>query len=166
MARLTAKHLRELLGYDPETGLFRWRIHVNNNGAHQGSVAGSIQNNGYRVIRIDGRLYLAGRLAFLWMRGRWPKLLVDHENRNRDDNSWLNLREANYRQNGANQRNRAPVKGVRYRSDLISRPYSAQIKVDQRYIHLGYFSTAEQAHAAYMTAARKYFGEFASDGAH
>lgn len=161
---LTAARLRELLSYDPETGVFRWRVYRARN-ARAGDVAGRIikaapdKGGGYRSIGIDGSEYLAQRLAWLHMTGEWPPAQVDHENRNRDDNAWRNLRDATRSQNQANRpaqaNNTSGFKGVafhkgagRWRATLGKR-------------HLGLFDSPEQAHAAYAEAARGAFGEFA-----
>jgi hypothetical protein len=82
---LTAARLRELLNYEPATGIFRWRVRRTRK-ALAGTQAGYVQvslrskDTGYRRIRVDGRKYRAGRLAWLWMMGRWPRHNVGHEN--------------------------------------------------------------------------------------
>jgi HNH endonuclease len=68
-----------------------WR--VARRGAAAGAVAGSLNSSGYLIIGIDYRRYLAHRLAFLWVEGRWPDG-IDHCNLDRKDNRWCNLREA------------------------------------------------------------------------
>jgi hypothetical protein len=55
---LTAARLRELLDYDPATGVFTWR---------------SPRPSRYQLISVDGWTYQASRLAWLWMTGSWPK---------------------------------------------------------------------------------------------
>jgi hypothetical protein len=76
-APITAERLRELLHYDPETGVFRWRVRTAQR-VRVGDVAGSKLRPGhrYRKIPIDRRGYSAARLAFLWMtgEGRRPRL--------------------------------------------------------------------------------------------
>ena len=71
MKLVTAKRLKELLHYDPETGLFT-RLITTSSRARAGMVAGSLHGEGYLSIRIDGRLYLVHRLAVFYMTGRWP----------------------------------------------------------------------------------------------
>jgi hypothetical protein len=80
--------LRELLSYDPKTGMFTWRIRSARR-VHIGDVAGGVNGRGYLTIRVDGRQYLAHRLAFLHMTGSWPKKEhIDHINMDRADNRW------------------------------------------------------------------------------
>jgi hypothetical protein len=61
---LTAERLRELLSYEPTTGLLRWKIRTSNR-VRVGDVAGSSRVDGCRKIVIDGVSYLAQRLASL-----------------------------------------------------------------------------------------------------
>src|SRR5262245_1119206 len=89
---LTARRLRKLIVYTPTTGVFRWKVSVGP--ARRGSVAGAVRlRDRGRQIRIGGRLYEAGRLAWLYMTGKWPKHLIIHVNENRSDLRWVNLRE-------------------------------------------------------------------------
>ena len=96
---VTAERLRELLTYDPGSGLF-----VRNTargGYGIGSVAGWLMKTGYIQLSVDGDKYYAHRLAFLWMESRIPEY-VDHINRNTSDNSRNNLRPCTHRQNMEN----------------------------------------------------------------
>src|SRR5437879_5605760 len=101
-AMLTAERLKELLTYDPETGEFRWKVAPNGR-VRVGDIAGCVSSRGYILIGIDGALYRAHRLAFLFMTGAFPEPQVDHSNRDKADNRWLKLREANNSQNNANK---------------------------------------------------------------
>src|ERR1700740_3455440 len=103
---LTAKRLRELLDYDPATGMFTWLINRQGRGARKGGEAGTINGDGYRQITIDQVIYPCARLAVLWMTGSWPKRLVDHRNLIKSDDRWRNLRQATHSQNGANSADR------------------------------------------------------------
>lgn len=163
---MTAERLREILKYDPSTGVFSWRVKFSRTSAI-GCVAGAVYMNGRRYITIATQRYFAHRLAWLYVHGRWPNAQIDHKNMNRDDNRIENLREATNQQNIANRRvlpsNLLGIKGVGISSDRKRKPqrYRARIRVNDRLIHLGYFSTPELASAAYAEAAVKYFGEFA-----
>jgi hypothetical protein len=165
---LTAERLRALLHYSPRTGVFRWRV-TNGGRAVAESIAGTVNTadhssgGGYRYIGVDGRHYLAHRLAWLYMTGEWPAAQIDHKNLVRDDNRWRNLREATQSENGANARGyrngRSGLKGA-YFHKRAGRWVSC-IQREGTYHYLGLFDTAEEAHAAYCKAAKRLFGEFA-----
>jgi|SRR6266498_3323601 len=90
---------------------------------------------------------------------------VDHKNRNTLDNHQENLRVCSRSQNCANQKKRSTntsgFKGVNWKQWENCGAWCARISVGMKRIHLGYFSTAEEAACAYDSAAIKYFGEFA-----
>jgi hypothetical protein len=156
---ITVERLREVLTYDPAAGEWHWHTTDPGRGRRRASkLAGSVQKNGYRVIRIDRHLYQSSRLAFLYMTGEWPRDEVDHKDGNPANDRWDNLRPATRANNNANVRmqcnNRFGLKGV---LQLPNQKWRARIKG----LHLGCFSTKEEAHAAYCQAARQHFGEFA-----
>jgi hypothetical protein len=157
---LTAERLRELLSYDPLTGDFRWLVATSFR-RDVGRIAGHINSRGGKVIRADRVLYQAHRLAFLYMTGKFPALDVDHADGNPSNNRWENLREASMSENIANSRrpshNRSGFKGVSWDKTT----WRARIGINGQDISLGSFKTPEEAHAAYIVAAVKYFGEFA-----
>ncbi|WLW40698.1 H-N-H-endonuclease [Escherichia phage Bf23] len=96
----TLERLKELLNYDPDTGIFTNKI-SRGRGGKAGAVAGYLRKDGYITIKIDKVDYLAHRLAFLYMTGSIPDL-VDHINRIRSDNRWKNLRESTSQINNRN----------------------------------------------------------------
>jgi HNH endonuclease len=158
---LTQKRLRELLDYDPVTGWFTWRVNKNDH-ASKGKRAGQVHPlYGYRCVCLDGRHYRMARLAFLWMTGEWPKPEADHKNCVRADDRWDNLRSANRQQNLANSkpRGQSGLKGVTWTKGK----YQAAIRVNCRTIYLGRFDDPQSAHAAYVAAASKHFGQFARE---
>lgn len=85
LGQLTRTRLKELLHYDAKTGEFFWRVNRAKLGA--GETAGKTKSDGYRYIGIDGKIYAAYRLAFLWMTGVVPDGIIDHKNRNKSDDS-------------------------------------------------------------------------------
>lgn len=99
---ITQQELKDILHYDPDTGLFT-RIKRTANCVKIGDKAGTIDSKGYVQLRVNGKLVLAHRLAFFYMTGEWPKDQIDHINGVRDDNKWANLREATRSQNGMNR---------------------------------------------------------------
>jgi hypothetical protein len=73
---LTADRLRKLLTYNPGTDVFRWKVHRNNK-VSEGDIAGHEHyRTKRRTIAVDGHLYQAGRLAWLYMKGTWPNQLI------------------------------------------------------------------------------------------
>ncbi|MCI0562050.1 MAG: HNH endonuclease [Nitrososphaera sp.] len=160
---LTADRLKEVLCYDPETGLFIRRVTLSNR-AIQGHVAGYTDKRfGYVRICIDYRMYPAHALAYLYVLGEWPEEDIDHINMDRADNRWRNLRKASRSQNMANIRahrdNTSGVKGVTW--DRARGKWVAQIYIKGKKIHLGGFTNIEDAKEAYAAAADRYFGEYA-----
>jgi hypothetical protein len=157
---LTATRLRCLLTYSPRTGMFRWK--VARSARSQGDIAGTLDRRSMdRLIRIDGRLYLAGRLAWLYMKGTWPKHEINCINGDRSDIRWSNLREITPAQRQASRRvqSKLGVKGV-----WMTRQgkYVAEIRVAGEKTYLGCFETPAKANAAYVKAAKKAFGPFAT----
>jgi hypothetical protein len=112
-------------------------------------------------ISVTGRVYKRARLAVLWKTGKWPTREIDHRNGDRADDRWRNLREASHSQTvvnrGVQRNNTTGFKGV----TLSKNGFVAKIKKDGKPIYLGYYRTAEKAHAAYRAAARRLYGEFA-----
>lgn len=163
--KLTQERLRELLFYDPLTGVFSWvRDQANQ---HKGERAGYYNDGRYIRITIDYVSYRAHHLAWFWMTGEWPSKFIDHRDLDKQNNVWANLREATKSQNHANRAqlstNSSGLKGAhRYKAGAkYGKPWQAGIGVNGKRINLGHFSTAEEAHAAYCIAAQKYYGEFA-----
>ena len=158
------KRIRELFNYDPETGKFLRRMD-RGGGYRIGTEAGSLNTDGYVVICIDGVNYRGHRIAFVYMTGKCPPE-VDHVNLVRSDNRFENLRSATRAQNRMNipvhKNSMVGLKGVSFRKkNGYRRPYDARIRVNGKLKHIGRFVTAEEAHAAYAVASKKFFGEFA-----
>lgn len=158
---LTAERLRELMDYDPGTGLFRWR--VRRVGVRFDKSPGRPAGNGYTQITVAGETHLAHRLAWLYMTGEWPKAQIDHIDGNRANNALINLRECSARQNHWNKRtlgnNKSGLKGAWY--DKRDKCWQSAIVVNGVWRRIGRFRTPEEAHAAYCRAAAENFGEFA-----
>lgn len=161
MEALAAARLRQLLHYDPETGLF-WRRFQKFS-----KVVGSVTNKeGHLRANVDGRASLLHRIAFLYMTGCMPEHEVDHINGDPADNRWANLRPATRSQNSRNRKLHTPtstgMKGVSKQNDCNR--WRAEIMVDGKKRYLGLFKTPGDAHAAYVDAANSYHGDFASAG--
>lgn len=164
---LTVEYVRSLLDYDPETGVFTWRdrpnIHPSVNARLARKITGASDNgSGYSRITIDNKRYYAHRLAWFYVHGEWPEGQIDHINGTPSDNRITNLRLATNSQNHANtcrrRDNTSGFKGVSW--DKRRGHWRAAIRSGGKQHHLGYFNTAEEAHATYAEAARERFGEF------
>lgn len=142
--------LKRILHYDPATGVFTWVSSPRRKWA--GRVAGTTNADGYVYISIDGKRYLAHRLAFLYMTGFMPRT-VDHIDGM--SNAWVNLRPTDAAGNSVNARGRQAVSGAKgvYRQPG-RRKYIALITVNGRSKWLGAFDTIEEAKNAYTRAQR------------
>lgn len=148
MSELTQQRLKELLHYDQASGLFAWKLRTSNV-VRVGDVAGT-KTNGYTQIKLDGVIYKAHRLVWLYVYGCWPSHQVDHINGIRDDNRLANLREADNKQNqentGLKSNNSTGFRGVVWYKR--HQKFMARVHHHGKQIHLGYFDTAKEAAAA------------------
>jgi hypothetical protein len=166
--------LTALLFYDAATGALTWkhksgrsRSEIAWNNRCGGKAAGTVTFRGYIAIGIrkNGKAtyYLAHRIIWKMMTGRDPKDQVDHRDGNRQNNRWLNLREAGNGPNLQNAKlrsdNRSGVKGVHW--DARHKKWRAVISVDKRSLRLGRFNTILAAETAISAARKKLHGEFA-----
>lgn len=161
---LTQAKLKELLDYDPDTGVFTRKTTPKKGLWEKGQPAGSVNKvNGYTEVWVDGKSYTGHRLAFLYMTGAFPERNVDHLNLNRSDNRWCNLRPATQLQNTWNipksKANTSGFKGVSLRKDTLK--WASRIKANGRYLSLGCFDSPEEAAKAYARAALQFRGDFA-----
>lgn len=159
---VTLERLRELFHYDPETGNFV-RLVATTNCTKVGEIAGRRKIGYYVNMRVDGRIYKAHRLAWLYMTGEWPDLELDHENTEPSDNSWKNLRQVTHQQNLCNMKAVIKKPGNLPRGVFLHRDgvrFQSQIRLDGRTKYLGLFDTPESAHQAWLKIAVPTRGEF------
>jgi HNH endonuclease len=165
---LTQESLKAVLVYDPLAGSWTWLHRPDGspqwNGNFAGKRAGNIDpDTGYLRIRIGKILYYAHRLAFLYMTGSWPQNEGDHENLDRADCRWSNLRDATHAENNINKPNRSDntsgFKGVSF--DKKSKKWNSEFRFNGRRFRRWGFETAELAHVAYCKDAIERGGEFA-----
>jgi len=151
---LTHDKIQQLLHYDPETGVFTWRVHRYR--YPLGSVAGHAAAKGYLAIGVLGKTYKAHRLAWFYTYGVWPSGQIDHKDLDRTNNSLRNLRDVtnsvNKQNSGAARSdNSLGVPGVNRRC----KSFAARIGVDGKSIHLGTYKTLEAAGQAYVEAKKR-----------
>lgn len=173
--------LRQLLDYDPETGILTWRKRSPDmfrstpkrsaehtckqwNSRHAGKEAfiATDDDTGYLRGEIDSHPYLAHRVIYCMIHGSWPEADVDHIDRDRSNNRANNLRSASRSQNLCNRpsqsNNLSGFKGVSFHKGRSK--YFARIGLYGKQHFLGYFNTPESAHEAYCLAAKRLHGEF------
>lgn len=154
---MTLDELRSNFVYEPDTGRLTRKVAVHYK-APAGADAGSVNSDGYLQVTHKGVKYKVHRLVWLMQKGHWPAKDVDHMNGRRADNRWSNLREATRQENSQNtqsarRNSKTGVLGVSYLPRLNK--YAARIYVEKKLRRLGCFTTAEDAHMAYVQAKRK-----------
>lgn len=154
---LTQSRLQELCLYDPESGLFTWKIPRPK--CSVGSVVGSPEPRGYWVAKIDYRRYYVHRLVWLYMTGHWPSDEIDHIDRDKSNNRWQNLREVTTKQNmentGKKKNNTSGEPGVHW--SKTERKWVARICHNYKKITIGYFKDFQDAVNARRNAVKEKF---------
>ena len=155
---ITQDRLKELLTYDPESGILLWNKNMKGP-ARAGSPAGYRRNDGYVEIKIDGQKQYAHRLAWIYLHGEIDGYEIDHIDHDPSNNRASNLRSVASQGNNMNRsigmRNYSGVMGVFWAKH--ANKWAAQIRHDRKTKHLGYFSSIEQAKIA-REAAEKGLG--------
>jgi hypothetical protein len=171
-----AKKLKELFDYNYQTGELIHKHRPANSFKTKnafgmftkrfaGKKAGCPGNHGYEQVYVDKKLQLSHRVIWALVYGEWPKDHIDHIDGNITNNKIENLRECSRSQNNRNKHKATgsiKLKGVRFHKSL--QKFQSRICVDYKSIHLGYFDTPEEAHAAYCAKAVELFGEYANFG--
>jgi hypothetical protein len=157
---ITQSELKQILDYNPDTGIFTWKINCRN--SKLGKVAGCMHHTGYICITINQKQYQLHRLAWLYMHGETPKNQIDHINCIKDDNRIINLRECTIKQNAFNRKisvtNTSGVKGISFNKHL--KKWTAYINGKG----LGYFSDINEAKDILMKKRIELHNEFANHG--
>lgn len=155
---LTVDRLKQLLSYDPETGVFMRLTTVGHRLA--GSIAGAVRPTGYIQIAVDNRIYLAHRLAWFYVHGRFPEGVIDHINHDRADNRLRNLRDVSVSDNRKNLSHINPKVGssghIGVRKCSRTDKWCAYISADGVFHDLGRFDELADAIAARLASEPKY----------
>ena len=152
MPEISYDRLREVLDYNPDNGIFRWK--VGRQRIKVGAVAGCKNRLGYIKISVDNRLYSAHRLAWLYTNGYFPENHIDHINRVCDDNRISNLREismsCNLRNSKTQCNNTSGIRGVSWHNQCGK--WDANIAVNNKLYHLGLYDNFDEAVCARLAA--------------
>lgn len=172
----SAERLRNLLDYDPETGVLRWKPRTpdmffswneagkakrcatfNEKYAGQPALIG-IDGHGYYQGTILCRYYKAHRVAWLLHYGEWPTGEIDHINGDRRDNRITNLRDVEHRTNLRNcklsKRNTTGVPGLTWNKTM--KRWQAFIRINGKSKCLGSWKNFDDAAAARKAAEVKF----------
>ena len=158
MSELTQEHLKSILHYCPNTGIFT-RLKTASPTAVKGATAGCLNKyTGYLQIKIDGISYRAHRLAWFYVYGVWPSYQIDHKDHVRSHNWIGNLRDVTNTENHKNQKknknNSSGVTGVHWAENV--KKWQAMIGVGGKQKNLGYFCNIDEAVKARERANKKY----------
>jgi len=144
---VTWNELVKVLDYNVKTGIFKWKI--SGGSIRENRIAGSIREDGdgYIEICINGKYYLAHRLAWFYVHGYFPEHGLDHMDRIKHHNGIDNLREAtqscNMRNTGNLKNNTSGVKGVHWHK--LAKKWNAKIMVLNKTKHLGLYKDFNNA---------------------
>ena len=155
--KLTQARLKELLHYNPETGVFTWKVNKGKR-IKRNAIAGCTQR-GHTVIGVDWKTYYGKKLAWLYMEGFFPKnMIIWYRNNIRQDIRWKNLyilsHQCRVRGNKAHKTNKSGITGVCWNKETSK--WRAYVAEHEKYIHLGRFESKAEAVQARWEGEKKY----------
>ena len=157
---IPVRRLFEVFTVDVTLGYLFWKVKSANR-IKIGDFAGTKRPCGHLFVQLDGRAVAVHRIIWAMQHGKWPDGFIDHINQNPADNRPENLRVVTPKQNRINisktfKNNKCGFTGV----VLRRKKYVAFITKDKKQQYLGSFSTAQEAHQAYVAAHRRIFPEY------
>ena len=143
----------------PETGKIYWNdkaYHKSKRGKEAGSIV--CEEYPYTKIKYAGKNYMRHRIIFYYVHGYLP-IIVDHKNGLDFGDCIDNLQESDpvhniLKKNKTRKSKTTTSKGVDYRSSRGK--YRAQIRINGKTKHIGYYDTEEQASIAYEETLNEY----------
>jgi len=157
---LNIQKLKTIIKYNETTGEFWWL--EPKRGRKLDVPAGSVNHKGYRTISIDGKNYLAHRLAYFYMMGEWPSEYIDHIDGDPHNNKWENLRPVSAQQNAWNKKRKynsyTGIKGVK--KNEWNDTWEVQIWLNDTNHQEGPFYSYQAACKRYDELALKQRGEY------
>jgi len=157
---MTPELSRTLFHYNKSTGQLVWAVNARGRSA-KGSPAGTIDSDGYIVVRYKGVGYKAHRIVWLMHFGSWPSAMLDHINGHKSDNRIDNLRLGGESLNNLNiaapnRNTRSGYRGVSWFAQYGKWKAMIQYKGVSHFI--GHFDCPKQAHVAYLDARKRLTG--------
>lgn len=159
---ITQKQLQEIFTY--KDGCLYWKtIHSNKNISQIGKMAGHTRKSKYVAIKVNGEIYLAHRLIYLYHFGYFP-VVLDHIDGNPSNNHIENLREATHAQNLLNAKLRSDSSSGSKNVSWHKRrnKWYVQMQVYGKAKSFGYYEDIELAELVATMAREKYHGVFAN----
>jgi hypothetical protein len=162
MTRPSAKRIRALLEYEQTTGRFRWKRPTVRQA--KGWFKGNKSVRRYRRLYIEGHHYLAHVIAFVIVKGRWPRHEITRRDRDQENNRWHNLRELPHSKVAFNRRkhknNTTGYRGVsKYLTQAGRLRFRVVLGIYRQRLSLGLFDTPECASEAWSRAAEQFYGD-------
>jgi hypothetical protein len=141
--RLTPSRLKELLHYNPETGIFSREI--------EGSM---VPLRPRQKLSVAGCNHVAAKLAWLWVKGRYPTNTIVHLNFDKSDFRFCNLAEASPSQIRVRRKAWGKYEKGVSRSSSKSKPYRVAVHDPRigRNKSYGNFATMREANAVAKAA--------------
>ena len=160
---VTQKQLQEMLDYDKDTGIFKWKDNVKGVG---GKIAGYTNSKGYVFIRIKNKLYRAHRLAWIYEYGEISDKEIDHIDNNPNNNKINNLRLCTSSENKQNMKKRkdntSGVKGLHWYKAYNK--WQVNLTKNKKTKCYGYFDDLFEACCVLFSNRNSLHGEFANHG--
>ena len=159
---ITQDYVKQLFEY--RDGNLYWKNSPARN-VRPGSIAGYMQSEGYRSVKINNKQFKAHRIIFLMFYG-WLPEKVDHKDGDTLNNKIENLRFATSSENSFNAKKRADnksgVKGVYWNKEC--KRWAVQISINNKHKYFGLYKDLELADLVAQEARDKYHGAFANHG--
>ena len=104
--------------YDEITGILEYKNWVSGMSRDRiGTAVGAVDGKGYLTAHFHGKQVKVHHIIWLMKTGEWPTMDIDHDNRDKQDNSWDNLNQMSSRMNQLNRSNNVEERYVYLRKD-------------------------------------------------
>jgi hypothetical protein len=121
---------------------------------------GSLTNNGYKQVILykngKSKRFAIHKLVAICFLNHIPcgmNIVIDHIDGNKLNNNVSNLREVTHRENLSKRKTSSQYPGVYFNKKL--KKWHAQISINYKRVHLGYFNDEKEAYKAYVSYLQK-----------